>query len=890
MSDKVLIIDGNSLINRAFYAIRHLTNKEGTPTNGVYGFLNMLFGMIDEYDPKYVSVAFDLKGPTFRHLEYSEYKGTRKGMPDELKVQMPMLKEILDKLGIHRAELQGFEADDLIGTMATICSKNGLEVYVLTGDKDALQLANENTTVLITKKGISNMTHYTPEKVYEDFELTPMQIIDYKGLSGDASDNIPGIPSIGPKTATKLLKEFETVENLIANYEQVSNKRIRGLIEEYSQQALLSKKLATIIVDVPIELELSELEMKEKDVEGLIELYVKYGFTSFENRLKKDLDMIEEVLPTEEIHMDLNLISDIESLNTYIETIRKVDEIAFKTFYDKVNIRVDNAIGVAFSNGEEQTFVCLEDKDLMMNTLKEVFENEDIKKITFEAKKEFLIMLRYGIELKGLIFDGYIADYLVEPARSKYDVSSLLLEHLTISIKSTEDLLGKGVKKKKYADLEIDELANYGVRLIKGIYDIRKPISEKLEEYELVKLYEEVELRLIEVLASTEFEGFTLDMEVLETLDAELTEKIADITKEIYTFSGDEFNINSPKQLGVILFEKLELPVIKKTKTGYSTAHDILEKLVDSHPIVPLIMEYRTYSKLKSTYIDGLRAVVNPITGKVHSSLNQTVAITGRLSSTDPNMQNIPIRIPLGRMIRKIFIASGENTLVDADYSQIELRILAHMSSDPNLLKAFNEGIDIHTLTASQVFEVEVEDVTPTERSRAKAVNFGIIYGMSDFGLSENLHITRKMAKEYIEQYFAKYPSVKGYMDSEIAKCRDNGYVLTLLNRRRYIPEINHKNFNLRSFAERTAMNTPIQGTAADIIKIAMIDVYHELKKQGLKSKLILQVHDELIIDTHQDEIEKVQEIMLRCMEEALEISVPLSVGMSTAKSWYDSK
>ncbi len=575
---------------------------------------------------------------------------------------------------------------------------------------------------------------------------------------------------------------------------------------------------------------------------------------------------------------------------------RREGRVAFHNVYEKTNIRSNELVGMGVFVKDKSYYISIEGNEDILAGMKSMFEDPSIEKITYEAKKDYLILRRYGIELKGLKFDGFIAMYLLEPGRKGYDMTDIALEKFSESMKTEKDLLGSGKSKITYSEVELETIAEYTARYATYAGRLQEELMVELEKLDLVTLYETVELPLVEVLANIEFEGFSVDTTELKALDEELTVKIDELTTDIYHMAEGEFNINSPKQLGVVLFEKLGLPSIKKTKTGHSTSHDVLEKLMDKHPIIPAIIEYRTYTKLKSTYIDGIFAVINEETGKIHTSLNQTVAVTGRLSSTEPNLQNIPVRLPLGRRLRKVFVPSQTQTLIDADYSQIELRILAQMSGDDNLIKAFTENIDVHSMTASQVFDVALEDVTPLERSRAKEVNFGIVYGMSDFGLSENLGITRKEAKLYIENYFAKYPKVKEYMDSMVEYCKENGYVTTILNRRRYIPEIHHKNFNLRSFGERTAMNTPIQGSAADVIKIAMLKVYNAIKEKELKSKLILQVHDELIIDTHPDEIEIVKELLRENMETAADdimtesFKVPLKVDMNEGGSWYDTK
>ncbi len=893
LKDRVVIIDGNSLVNQAFFATRYtnMMNNNGVPTNAVYGFANMMLKIRDDLDPMYMAVAFDMKGPTFRHQQYKEYKGTRKGMPEELAVQMPILKEMLDSMGIYRMELQGFEADDLIGTVAHTCSTQGVENFVVTGDQDALQLVTEKTTVLI--KGRKKEIYYTPELVLEDYGVTPIQIIDLKGLAGDASDNIPGIPSVGPKTAVKLLAEFNSVEEVIQRSEEVSNKRIRGLIDEYREQAMLSKRLATIEIRVPIEFSMDELKITPPDLNKLLEMIKEYNFSSLIRRIK-ELNIESETAEVKPLQF--KVLSSVQEIRDLAAIMRNAGKFAFHSVYDKTNIRTNDLVGMGIFVKDKVYYLNIAGDEEKVQVLKSVFESEVVKKSTYEAKKDYLILKRYGIELKGLSFDGFIAMYLLEPARRGYEMTDLAMEKFSEALMTDKDLLGTGKKAITYAEVELETISEYSARYVSYTGRLEEILLKEMEELELTELFETVEMPLIEVLASIEFEGFSVDTTELKALDEELTVKIDALTTDIYHMAGDAFNINSPKQLGVILFDKLELPVIKKTKTGYSTNHEVLEKLLDKHPIIPAIIEYRQYTKLKSTYIDGIFAVINDQTGKIHTSLNQTVAVTGRLSSTDPNLQNIPIRLPLGRRLRKVFVPSEKQTLIDADYSQIELRVLAQMSGDDNLTTAFTENIDVHSMTASQVFDVPLDEVTSLERSRAKEVNFGIVYGMSDFGLSENLGITRKEAKLYIENYFAKYPKVKEYMDGMVDYCKEHGFVTTILNRRRYIPEIHNKNFNLRSFGERTAMNTPIQGSAADIIKIAMLKVYHALKEKEMKSKLILQVHDELIIDTHPDEIEEVKVLLRDNMEQAAvgilkeDFIVPLKVDMNEGESWYDTK
>lgn len=913
--NRIIIIDGNSLVNRAFFAMPPLTNREGVPTNAVYGFMSMLFKLIEQYDPEYLTVAFDMKAPTFRHQAYDGYKATRKGMPEELAVQMPILKEFLDALGIHRTELEGYEADDLIGTIARVGSEAKMEVLIVTGDKDSLQLVDSYTRVLMTKKGISQMKTYDPRAVEEEFGLTPSQIVDLKGLSGDTSDNIPGIPGVGPKTAVKLLEAYGTVEGVLAHMAEIEGKRLKELVHQFADQAVLSKRLATIMVHVPVDFNMEEFAFGGTDHSKAIALFKDYqlnsllkGLKFFENRPVvtdvEGLPLLDDTTSAEltEVEKTLGTVTQerlsrlVPESCEHMVSMFKGQTIGIQTVYEKRDLRGDLILCTAICTGSGETHVLSVGRDTKALTcLAALYGSPEVLKVAHDAKREMLIARTMGVEPKGFVFDTMIAAYLLEPERSKYLLSDLCMQYETsITPMELEEIQGKGAKQLSLPMIPEAELERFAADAAKGALELSHTLGVKMEEANVKELFERVEMPLVDVLADIEFIGFTIDQEELSRIDVELTTKIAEIEGDIYAYAGGPFNIQSPKQLGEVLFERLELPTQKKTKTGYSTNHDTLQKLENMHPIIPHIMEYRTYSKLKSTYIDGLRAVLNPITGRVHTSLNQTVAATGRLSSTEPNLQNIPVRLAIGRKLRKMFIAKEGCQLVDADYSQIELRILAHLSMDGQLAKAYKEGIDVHTLTASQVFDIPVAEVTSLERSRAKEVNFGIVYGMSDFGLSENLGITRKEAKRYIENYFIKYPNVKGFMDGIIEGCRENGFVTTILNRRRYLPDIGHKNFMLRSLAERMAMNTPIQGSAADIIKLAMIKVHSGLKTENLKSQLILQVHDELIVECYPDEIEAVKRIVKSGMEDALvgfaEFTIPLTVEMHEGRTWYDAK
>ncbi len=888
-SKKLMIIDGNSLLHRAFYALPPLTNAEGIYTNGVYGFLTMFYKVTNEYKPDYLTVVFDKKGPTFRHKEYDEYKVGRIKTPSELSVQFPILKDVLDKLNIARYELDGFEADDLAGTLVKLGEENGLEVIALTGDKDYLQLASDKTKILLTRKGITEMDIYDYDKVLEDYELTPTQFIDLKGLMGDKSDNIPGVPSVGEKTGIKLLKQYDSIDGIYENICFIKGKLKERLIE-YRHQAFMSKMLATIITNIPLDIDIEDLKVKKPNDEELYKLYQKLEFKSFLNNI--DSDVISEN-DKNKVKLDYVLIENMEDAKTLFEKIKKRRELVFKTVHEEASFRGE-VLGMAIKyNDEENYYVDLMkfDKEQFFAEFKEILEDDEVKKTSHNIKEEIIVLLRYNIDLKGIVFDTMIAQYLLDPSQGNYELDVLTKEYLKIGISSEEDILGKGKKKKNFKDIEVDELANFYIDKVDCIYKIRFTMEKIIEEQDMEELLYDVELPLATVLADMEYRGFTVDCEKLEELGVEFDKKIETLTAEIYKYSEVEFNINSPKQLGDILFNKLELPVIKKTKTGYSTNVEVLEKLNDLHPIIEKIIEYRQIVKLKSTYVDGLINLIDKETHKVHSSFNQTITTTGRISSTEPNLQNIPIRTEEGRQIRKVFIPSSQDyTLVDADYSQIELRVLAHISDDPKLKEAFFTGEDIHTKTASEVFGVSLEDVTPFMRSNAKAVNFGIIYGISDFGLSRDLNISKSEAKKYIDNYLSNYIKVKEFMQNIVVEGKKKGYVDTILNRKRYLPELNSRNFNIRSFGERMAMNTPIQGSAADIIKVAMVKVYDELKDRKLKSRLILQVHDELIIETYKDELEEVKKLLKDIMENAVKLSVPLKVDMKTGESWYDTK
>lgn len=888
MINRIVIIDGNSLINRAYYAMqRPMITKEGIYTQGIYGFLNMLNKIQDDYSPDYMTVAWDRKAPTFRHEEYKEYKAGRKKMPLELAMELPIMKEILTAMKIPNLEIDGFEADDIIGTVARLAEEAGMEPLIITGDKDALQLATDKTHVLITRKGITDFDLYDREKMIERYQLTPEQFIDLKGLMGDQSDNIPGIPGVGEKTGIKLLTQFGSVANMLANTDQIANVRLRQKVEDNAQLAAMSRRLATINRYVPLDINLDDFKVETPDYQKLVDLYVKLEFNSFLKKLNPV--SLQEALGNsedEEIQVEEHYIESIEQL----EQLSSIDAGAaavIKTFSDDNHVQVPALTGVALLSGSNYFYIKVSESE-MEEKLIGILNEKQLSYIGHDLIKDYYVLMRKGQNVFNTAFDTAVAGYVLDPSKSKYDLKILAFELLHSEFPDVDEFIENngqmdllGSNDRKYCD--------FGLQYCKTVMKIRKLQEEKLKKEELEVILKEVELPLIEVLASMEAEGFRVDGAVLDELGDMLKSEIKTLENNIFALSGKEFNINSPMQLGNILFEDLGLPSGKKTKRGYSTGADVLEKLRDKHPIVDMVLQYRTLTKLNSTYVEGLKPLIGK-DGRIRAHFQQTVTATGRISCTEPNLQNIPIRQELGRQLRRAFVCDNNQVLVGADYSQIELRVLAHMSGDENLISAFNNGDDIHRNTASRVFNIPYDEVTSLDRSRAKAVNFGVIYGMSGFGLSENLKITRKEAEKYIADYFSKHTAVKEFMDGEIAFCKENGYTKTIMGRKRYIHEINSSNFMTRNLGERLAMNSPIQGSAADIIKIAMIKVYEELKKDNYKSKLILQVHDELIIKTYRDEEEKVKELLIRNMEEAMQMKVNLESDLNEGETWFDLK
>ena len=882
MEKRLIIIDGNSIINRAFYALPDMSNSEGLKTNAIFGFVRMMFKIIEDYQPTHMSVAFDKKAPTFRHKQYADYKAGRKKMPDELAQQLQPLKDLLDKFNINRLELEGYEADDLIGTVARLGEENDFKVYIVTGDKDAIQLASHKTTILITKKGVGEVEEYNYDSVLERYEMTPTQFIDLKGLMGDKSDNIPGVPGVGEKTGIKLLKQYSTIENLIEHTDELKGS-IKKKIEENKDLALMSKELATIITNVPIEVKLEDLEYGDYNKDDVVEKFKEFGFTSLITKLL-DIEGGETTIK-EEIDLKIEHLDNVED---FIKKAEENKKVIIDVIGKEGNILDKRVLYVFLSLDGNEIYYVNEDE---LPQIKTLLSNPEIKKHGYDLKEDYILLKPYEIELNSMDFDITIAEYLIDSKSStSYECSAIAMKYLTRKIKSKEDLLGKGAKAKKFDEIDFDELSAYTADIINTIACVYPKMEEKLKETEMDGLFYHVEMPLVEVLGSMEYIGMKVDKDQLNELKEKFTTIINELENEIFELAGEPFNINSPKQLGVILFEKLGLPVIKKTKTGYSTNAEVLEKLRDKHEIIDKITDYRQIVKLNSTYVEGLLKIINPKTGRIHSSFNQTITTTGRISSTEPNMQNIPVKTEMGRDIRKVFVADNNCKLVDADYSQVELRVLAHMSGDENMIDAFKHGEDIHSKTASQIFDVDIKDVTSKQRIEAKAINFGIIYGKTDFGLSQDLNIPVPTAKAYIESYFSKYPKIKEFMDNAVETATETGYATTILNRRRYIPEIKASNFIVRNQGKRFAMNAPIQGSAADIIKVAMVNVYNKLKENEMKSKLILQVHDELIVEAVDEELELAEKIVREEMENAQSMDVKLDVDLNTGNSWYETK
>ncbi|WP_163653315.1 DNA polymerase I [Listeria sp. PSOL-1] len=876
--NKLVLIDGNSIANRAFYALPLLSNHKGIHTNAILGFTMMVNNVITNEQPDHILVAFDAGKTTFRHKTYKEYKGGRQKTPPELSEQFPFIRELLDAYDIPRYELADYEADDIIGTLTNRAEKEDFEIVIITGDRDLTQLVSEKTTVYITKKGIADMEKNTPKTLQEKYGLHPHQIIDMKGLMGDLSDNIPGIPGVGEKTALKLLHQFGgTVESVLEHSDEISGKKLKEKVEENKESAILSKKLATIHTDSPIEVNLKDTKyngyQEEKVIPFLKEMEFKQMLRNFE-----DSEQITNKAKLEAT--DFEILTEIKAEHFAKETALYIE-------LENDNYHTANFVGIAI-HSEKGSFFFSKETALKSSDFKKWLEDEKQTKLVYDAKKIIVSTNRLGIKGQGITFDIMLASYLLNPSESIDDFYSVATRHQFENIESDEAVYGKGAKRKIPSE---DIVAEHLVRKAFAIAKLTEPLITELENNKQLELMEELELPLSFVLAQMEIYGVKVDTLRLEEMKDELLSRLTNLEISIHALAGKEFNINSPKQLGSVLFEDLKLPVIKKTKTGYSTAADVLESLSGQHEIIDEILTHRQLGKLQSTYIEGLLKVTDKNTKKVHTRFNQTLTQTGRLSSVDPNLQNIPIRLPEGRKIREVFVPSEPNwKIFSADYSQVELRVLAYISQDKDLIYAFQHDYDIHTKTAMDVFHVGENDVDALMRRQAKAVNFGIVYGISDYGLSQNLGITRKEAKAFIDRYFVSYPAVKEYMEEIVRSTKEKGYVETILHRRRYIPEITSRNFNIRSFAERTAMNTPIQGSAADIIKKAMILMKERLEKENLQARLLLQVHDELIFEAPEQEIELLQKIVPDVMENAVTLSVPLKVDSAFGNTWYDAK
>ncbi|RFU65970.1 DNA polymerase I [Peribacillus glennii] len=877
MEKKIVLIDGNSIAYRAFFALPLLNNDKGIHTNSIYGFTMMLNKILEEEKPTHMLVAFDAGKTTFRHASFKQYKGGRQKTPPELSEQFPFIRDLLDRFGISQYELENYEADDIIGTLSLQAEKEGFEVKIISGDKDLTQLSSPSTTVGITRKGITDIEVYTPAHIQEKYGIGPGQIIDMKGLMGDASDNIPGIPGVGEKTALKLLHQFGTVENLLESIDEVSGQKLKEKIEEHKESAVLSKQLATITRQAPIEIKLGDTVYNGMDKSKVISLYKELGFQSLldkmEDTSEAEGDIVQEDIKFEKVEEITSSLIAAES-SLYIEIL--------EDNYHRADI-----IGISMSNKNGDFYIPVE-AALRSDVFKTWAGDESKRKAVFDAKRSIVALKRRGIELKGVDFDIFLASYILDPSESVDDVAAIAKSQRGIQIQSDEAFYGKGAKR---SVPEEDRLGEHLARKSQAIFNMMEPMVKKLEEHEQYQLFTELEMPLAIILAQMEVQGVTVDVDRLKEMGVELSQRLKAAEEKIHQHAGESFNINSPKQLGVILFEKLGLPVVKKTKTGYSTSADVLEKLENEHEMVREILHYRQLGKLKSTYIEGLLKVADEKTHKVHTRFNQALTATGRLSSTDPNLQNIPIRLEEGRKIRQAFIPSEKDWIIfAADYSQIELRVLAHIANDEGLIEAFRADMDIHTKTAMDVFHVSQDEVTPNMRRHAKAVNFGIVYGISDYGLSQSLGITRKEAGKFIDQYLESFPGVQEYMKESIHEAKKKGYSTTLLQRRRYIPEITSRNFNLRSFAERTAMNTPIQGSAADIIKLAMINMSERLEEENLQARLLLQVHDELIFEAPRGELEMLMKIVPEEMERAIELKVPLKVDYAYGPTWFDAK
>ena len=882
MSEKIVLIDGHSILNRAFYGLPDLTNSEGLHTNAVYGFLNILFRTLEEEQPQYLAVAFDVHAPTLRHQMYADYKGTRKPMPSELREQVPMLKEVLRAMDIELVEKAGYEADDILGTLAERCEKKGMEVTVVSGDRDILQLASDRIMIRMPKtvRGKTTIENYHAKEVLKRYQVEPKQIIELKALMGDTSDNIPGIPGVGEKTATKLIVEYGSIENAYAHVEEIRPNKAKESLKNNYDLAVMSKKLATIDTNAPVECDLEHAKIRNLYTEEAYEMFRRLDF-------KNLLGRFDSAAVKEQDSLFIRVETDLEEAEALLKQAAMQPAVGLELLESTAH----EILGLAVAwekDGEPEVCYIPASETVTVGFLKEKTEElfAAVEKVCVMDIKKLLKNVK-NVRPEQ-VFDAGIAAYLLNPLKNTYTYDDLAKEYLQVYLPSTEEIFDTA----KLPDLAAvsDELAGcYAGNMAYAVYRVREIMEQHLEAEGMSRLYQEIEIPLAFTLADMEEAGIRVEAEELKAYGERLQVRIGELEEKIYQEAGETFNINSPKQLGVILFEKLQLPGGRKTKSGYSTAADVLEKLAPDHPIVSDILEYRQLAKLKSTYADGLSAFIGP-DGRIHSTFNQTITATGRISSTEPNLQNIPVRMELGRLIRKVFLPADGCVFIDADYSQIELRVLAHMSGDEKLIAAYRQAEDIHRITASEVFHVPFDEVTPLQRRNAKAVNFGIVYGISSFGLSQDLSISRKEAQQYIEKYFETYPGIKGFLDGCVEQAKEQGYSVTMFGRRRPVPELKSSNFMQRSFGERVAMNAPIQGTAADIIKIAMIRVNERLKREQLRARLLLQVHDELLIEAPLEEVDQVQRILEEEMTHAADLKVKLEIDMHTGNSWYEAK
>ena len=905
---KLLLIDGNSIMNRAFYGImgsKMLITKDGKYTNAVYGFLAIMFKIMEDLNPDYMAVSFDLSKPTQRHQMYEGYKANRHGMPNELAEQMPIIKEILKAMNIDIVEKEGYEGDDVLGTLAKYGEKNKLDVTILSGDRDTFQLITKKIKIRIprTKAGKTETEDYDIEKVKEEYGLEPKKLIEVKGLQGDTSDNIPGVPGIGAKTAINLIKKYGSIEKLYKSIEEgkddLKGKQKENIIAN-KEMALLSKELGTINVNVPIDDTLENLKVEEWDKQEVLRIFQELNFKRYIERFN-----LLEGEETSKVKTDLKNIFEIQddiSIETAIKEVKKIGKAIYYLGLEDTNNQEQiiksyiNSISI-YNNKENKVYYIKKQDEKFDSMIKQIFEDETIEKFGYEMNYIYIILKQMGINPKNMKFDVTIAGYILNPTDGKYPIDKLCDEYLEIS---TEEYLKANGADSQDAQITLfdnndNNTQNNEEKYRQSLYayctwKLSEVMSKKIEEINCKDLFENIDMPTVEVLGDMQWNGMHIEEDELNEFGLTLRDGIDLLTQEIYNLAGQEFNINSPKQLGEILFEKLKLPVVKKTKNGYSTDVDVLEKLKKEHPIIEKILDYRQLAKLNSTYVEGIKPYINPKTKRIHSFFHQTITATGRISSTEPNLQNIPTRIEFGKRLRKVFKPAEGNVYIDADYSQIELRVLAHMSKDKHMIEAFKNNEDIHKQAASKVFNIPIDEVTKEQRSSAKAVNFGIVYGISEFGLGEQLGIGRKKAKEYIEQYLTEYPGVRKFMNTSVEQAKKLGYVETLFHRRRTIKELSSNNYMVRQFGERAAMNTPVQGTAADIMKIAMIKVYNELKRRNLKSKIVLQVHDEMMVEAPKDEVEQVKKLIQESMETAVKLEVPLLVEVSEAENWYECK